>query len=329
MISVLLLSCKKPATEPSFYFWRTTASLSAGEKKALEELRVHTLYLRFFDVDVPNENGQAQPLGVIDSLELLPKNLSLVPVIYITNRTFTRLKTEGAVTELADKILKKINALHSTYNELQIDCDWSEKTREHYFLFLKELKKQLPASTKITATIRLHQVKYPERTGVPPVDGGMLMFYNMGNLHNSEGSNSIFDVATASAYTAHIKRYKLHLDAALPIFRWVVHYRNGTLKGLISKKQLPELKDTSYFYSTKGSTLFSVRRSGIMHGVSYEEGDVLKYEALNETELLEAAELLQKNLYEENRKLILYDLDDININYYDINTLQKIYSTFD
>jgi hypothetical protein len=322
------MSCEKPATEPSFYFWRTTASLSTGEKKALTELHITTLYTRFFDVDVADENGQAQPLGVIDSLSLLPKGLSLIPVVYITNRTFIRLNTETAVIELANKVLTKVNSLHSAYKELQIDCDWSEKTRARYFLFLKELKNKLPAGSKLTATIRLHQVKYPERTGVPPVDGGMLMFYNIGNLNDSEGPNSIFDVATASAYTDYIKRYKLHLDAALPIFRWVVHYRNGKLKGLISKKQLPELKDTSYFYAAKSNLLYSVKQSGILHGVSYEEGDVLKYEALSEKDLLEAAELLQKHLYEENRTIILYDLDDININYYEINTLKNVYSTF-
>ena len=322
-----LSSCKKYAADASFYFWRTRAALSPGEKAALKTHHVHTLYVRFFDVDTPQEDGQPKPMGVIDSLELLPPGLTVIPVVYITNRSFLRLRADTEAVALAHKVLRKVNSMHTNYPELQIDCDWSEKSRLRYFLFLETIRKQLPPAARLTATIRLHQVKYPEKTGVPPVDGGMLMFYNMGNLHLSEGPNSIFDVRTAKAYTPYISSYKLHLDAALPIFRWYVHYRNGKIKGLISKKQLPELKDTSYFY-TATSTRYSLKKAGIVNGVAYEAGDVLKQEALSDEQLLEAAALLQKSLYQERRNIVLYDLDDLNIQYYETNTLKAIYSSF-
>lgn len=322
-----LSACRKTATEASFYFWRTKALLSKGEAAALKTHHVKTLYVRFFDVDVKEENGKPQPLGVIDSLERLPRDLRLIPVVFITNRTFLRLNHDTESVSLARNLFKKVEALYPSYPELQIDCDWSEKTRERYFLLLRSLKTLLPKDAKLTATIRLHQVKYPLRTGVPPVDGGMLMFYNMGKLDDPGDLNSIFDASIASDYTPYLKGYTLHLDAALPVFHWIVHYRNGAIKGLITKKQLPEVSDTSYFCSGD-DPVYTVKKAALFHGVSYEAGDVLKYEEINDDLLLYAAALLKKSLPEEDRRIVLYDLDDINLNYYESSTLQTVFSTF-
>ena len=323
-----LLSCSKETVQDhSFYFWKTTTHLSKTEKQALTQHQVSKLYVRFFDVDYSSETRQAKPLGVVDSLELLPKHLSIIPVVYITNRTFLNLK-EPEILPLAENVLRKINGLYPNYQELQIDCDWSEKTKTNYFSFLKAIKKRSKQSLKLTATIRLHQIKYPVRNGVPPVDGGMLMFYNMGDLRTIDGPNSIFDPEIAGKYTAYIKGYTLHLDVALPIFRWYVHYRNGKIMGLITKKQTPETKDTLYFYDTKNGATFNVRQPLLAHGIYYETGDVLKYEALNKEALLKAAALLKGNLSQENRTIVLYDLDDININYYETKTLEDVFSSF-
>ena len=301
--------------------------MSPGEISALETHHVHTLYVRFFDVDTPEEKGQPLPLGVTDSLERLPEQLAVIPVVFITNRTFLRMQHDTEAVQLANKILKKITGMRSAFPELQIDCDWSEKTKDRYFILLQSLKKQLPQGTILSATIRLHQAKYPLRTGIPPADRGMLMFYNMGKIQNPKAPNSIFDAATAAAYTPYLRSYALPLDAALPVFRWYIHYRNGSIRGLITKKQLPEITDTSYFYST-GINLYTVKGSALMNGVSFETGDVLKYEALEDESLLEAASMLRKNLREENRRVVLYDLDDINIKYYESKTIQSVYSTF-
>lgn len=323
-----LLSCSKETVqEHSFYFWRTTTHLSATEKQTLQQHGVNKLYVRFFDVDYSSESRQPQPLGVTDSLELLPKNISVIPVVYITNRTFLNIKDQEVIP-FAEHVLQKISGLYPAYQELQIDCDWSEKTKVKYFIFLKAIKKLSKQAIKLTATIRLHQIKYPVRNGVPPIDGGMLMFYNMGDLHTPDGPNSIFDPEIAGRYTSYIKSYTLHLDVALPVFRWYVHYRNGKINGLITKKQLPEIKDTLYFYAHKNGTTFNVRQPLLAQGIYYETGDVLKYEALNDEALLAAAALLKEKLSQENRTIVLYDLDDININYYETKTLENVFSTF-
>jgi len=327
-VAVLVLAgCSAYTTEPSFYYWRTKAVLSATEKNLLQEQKVNTLYIRFFDIDLSEDTKVPVPFGVIDSLEALPEQLSLVPVVYITNRTFMTLNTAGII-KLAEQTVKKINGLYENYTELQIDCDWSQHTKETYFSFLKEVKSRLSKGTRLTATIRLHQVKYPVKTGVPPVDGGMLMFYNMGDLHQLNGPNSIFDEGIANKYTAYIKGYELYLDVALPVFRWYVHYRNGTIQGLITKKQLPDINDTAVFIKENNITHYTVKASQLMHGVYYRKDDVLKYEALSDEELFHAAKLLQSNLFPESRRIVLYDLDDLNTTYYEKETFEKVFAAF-
>ena len=86
--------------------------------------------------------------------------------------------------------------------------------------FKKEYRYQL------SATIRLHQVKYREETGVPPVDYGVLMYYNMGHI-SAMGANSIYDRSTALRYLGKLREYPLPLDIALPMFAWGVHSADG------------------------------------------------------------------------------------------------------
>lgn len=56
--------------------------------------------------------------------------------------------------------------------------------------------------------------------------------------------------------------------------------------------------------------------------------DVLKYETISKEQLIEAAELLQKNLKRENRKIVFYDLDENNINNYEKETFEKVVAGF-
>ncbi|WP_449399704.1 hypothetical protein [Chryseobacterium wanjuense] len=66
-------------------------------------------------------------------------------------------------------IQKKASEYHlKTSNEIQIDCDWTAGIRDDYFKFLKELKKV--SGKEITCTLRLHQVKDKNLTGIPPVE---------------------------------------------------------------------------------------------------------------------------------------------------------------
>lgn len=334
-------SCKKNISETSFYYWKTKFELSQSQKNILSDLQCKTIYTRVFDVDLDKGSQMPIPVGVIENPDSLAKNVNVVPVVFITNRTFLNLSKED-VTVLAKNILKKINSIKNNYTEIQFDCDWSGKTKENYFFFLEEVKKHLSKEIKLTCTIRLHQVKYSLRSGIPPVDRGTLMFYNMGNVHDQNEKNSIYNSKTAKKYTSFVKDYKLPLDLALPLFNWYVHYRNNAVIGLISKKDKPVTNDTNVFFAVKNSPLekedrgidsknntnFKVRTDHLESGIFYRTNDVLKLETLNNQQLIEAAELISKNLKEEDRKIIFFDLDEDNINKYDKKTFTKIRSIF-
>ena len=89
---------------------------------------------------------------------------------------------------------------HLKFKELQIDCDWTESTRDKYFHLLSTLRNELERNKQIiSATIRLHQVKYAAITGIPPVHRGMLMYYNMGKI-NATDNNSVYDKKIAEKY---------------------------------------------------------------------------------------------------------------------------------
>ncbi|MEO6303461.1 MAG: hypothetical protein ABIP51_09815 [Bacteroidia bacterium] len=320
-------SCKKNVSEASFYYWKTKFKISQTEKSALQQLNVNSLYVRFFDVDLEKESGKPIPVGVIEGLDSVPPNTKIIPVVFITNRTFLNLSKEEVLL-LAKNVVSKINSIKKDCNELQFDCDWSGKTKTNYFLFLEEVKKLLSKNTALTCTIRLHQVKYALRSGIPPVDRGILMFYNIGDLYDQNEANSIYNSQNAKKYITFIKDYKLPLDVALPVFRWFVHYRNNTVVGLITKDNMPKTNDTLYFSQLENNTKFNVRTDHLENGIFYRTNDVLKLETLNDEQLIEAAELVNENLKKEDRKIIFYDLDEDNIKYYDKKTFTKIMAVF-
>lgn len=340
-LSIFFVSCKKTNIETSFYYWKTKFHLSQTEKNTLQELHVRSLYVRFFDVDIDPDAQEPIPVGVIDGFDSLYKNTNIIPVVFVTNRTFLNLG-KASISKLANNIIKKINSIQNNYSELQFDCDWSGKTKENYFFFLEEVKKIISKDIKLTCTIRLHQVKYTFKTGVPPVNRGMLMFYNMGDLGDMNGENSIYNTKVAERYISFLKTYELPLDVALPIFKWYVHYRNSSVIGLITKSETPKINDTTNFSAfansplekgdkgidSKNITKFNVKTDHLENGIFYKKDDFLKYENISKEQLIEAAELLQQNLKKENRKIIFYDLDENNINYYDKETFTKINTIF-
>ncbi len=120
-----------------------------------------------------------------------------------------------ATAALAENIWRKVSEmvprLGRRSGELQFDCDWSDATRDRFFALLTAVgERARPAGITLSATIRLHQVKYRERTGVPPVERGMLMFYNMGRVDAAPGTNAIFDPAAAER----VSRPRRRLPAA-------------------------------------------------------------------------------------------------------------------
>lgn len=97
-------------------------------------------------------------------------------------------------------------------------------TKNNYFLLLKELKNNL--NKNISSTIRLHQIKYFNKTGVPPVDYGVLMYYNMSSLGDFNTKNYILDNNEAKKYHYNFENYPLKLKLALPLYSQAVQFRD-------------------------------------------------------------------------------------------------------
>ncbi len=212
-------------------------------------------------------------------------------------------------------------------SEVQIDCDWTEKTTGKYFYLLRELKQQPFFSDKIlSATIRLYQAKYKQRTGVPPVDKGLLMAYNMGNLKNPGIANSILDPGELDKYIRDIRSYPLHLDVALPLFSWYVWFKNDkTYKGLVHDYDLPSLNGFPVDEKTGGKFLFTSDFDTL--GFSFQKGDMLRKEDSDLSDIIKAGESLAKHFPNDTLTLCCFHLDSVILKKYPPDALEKIFNS--
>ncbi len=329
LASLFVCSCmenkKTREVHTSFYHWQSDLNISSFEKEYLEKLKVKEIYLRFFDLDWNAQEGVI-PLGVLEVDRSLPDDLKVIPTVFITNRCFSNIE-EADLPDLIEKMAIKISSQLeqlgiAEIDQLQMDCDWTQSTRYLYFRFLELLQAKF-SKVKLSATIRLHQIKYREETGVPPVDRGALMFYNMGDLEKTTTENSIFDWNTAAAYLGRLPDYPLDLDVALPVFSWGVLFRNGKMIKLINKLQEEDLRDSSRFEISQAPWV-EVVKSTYLQGYYLYQGDRLRLESVAPKALIEAAEHLSEKMMTERLNVIYYHLDSTTLKKYSYAQFQTI-----
>jgi len=317
-------SCRRDEYAPqrAFYHWQTQLSLDEAERDLISDLKIRHLFVRFFDVDWDEAYGGPAPLAEvrIDTAGL--SGLEIVPCIFITNRCMKRLPAED-VPELAQRIRRKTAELAAQYPgkkfyEFQVDCDWTAETKERYFALLTELGKLLHAEKKtLSATVRLHQFRHPETTGVPPVDRGMLMCYNTGDLENWDEENSILRAEEAALYFKNAPRYPIPLDGALPVFSWGVLFRNDQMIRLIHDLQPEQLADTTRF-ALLSPHRFEVIKSTWLDGHYLYAGDRLRLETPDPEDVRKCARWLQQAMQHTSRGAVLsfYHLDAGAVRYF-------------
>jgi len=327
------LSAKcRAGNHAGIYYWKTSLLITGFESDYLDALPARKLYLRFFDIDWEAASGQPRPVAVVEKAATLPESIELIPVVFITNRTFLNLPDED-IPSLAENVLKKIFLIALDFpehevKELQFDCDWSPKTRQKYFEFLRQVRlKLVEKPILLSSTIRLHQVRYFEKTGVPPADRGVLMFYNMGDLEDIQAENTILDLNIAKQYLDNFGEYPLPLDIALPLFSWGVLIREGKMISLINNLSVDDLEEEDRF-SKISESRFEVAKSTYLQGYYLYKGDVLRIESAPAETLLESAELLSNVLKTKDLSLIFYHLDSVSLNKYPHETLEKICDIF-
>jgi len=331
---LLFLSCEEEANHSTnYYHWKSSFAPSQEEWQHLAALESNKIYLRLFDIKwVPSEKA-AFPFAQLDweaTTSNLPQNLELIPTVYITNRSI-EYTLHSQIDSLATRIAKKIERMtediknkHSSvsFPEIQIDCDWSLETKDKYFQLLEVLKDYF-SEKQLSATIRLHQIKYYEKTGIPPVDRGILMFYNMGEVTKYEEHNSILDMDIAKRYFVNFDNYPLQLDIALPLFRWGVQFRDKQLvqlvnglhqDSLIANKSIEQMDENH----------FKLLESQYLYGSYMYKNDIIRTEAITSEQLSTAMTALQEQLGRKDFEVIFYHLDEAIIQQYPSSLIQSI-----
>ena len=269
--------------------------------------------MRYCDVGLRDE--QAVPIAPIEIDTFSTRGLAIVPVIYIKNEVFDDIATAQYAPQrfwgtetLSENVAKYIeqinNYYHLTVNEVQFDCDWTLNTKEYYFNFLKLFKEKNP-NLQLSATIRLHQVKYKDDTGVPPVDYGVLMYYNMDKI-TATGANSIYNRATAKRYISSLKSYPLQLNIALPMFSWGVHSVRGEVVNLVSGLTSAEIKTLKGVVATDITNVYEVKTQTYYKGRLWQAGDRIKIEEVTDAERQEMQDDLLKNMKTTPKELIWF-----------------------
>ncbi len=221
----LLCSCKgnsdwhtMPVSGNAVYYWRTHLSLDTTELRFLQQHDIRRIYCRYFDV-VIGEGDEPMPNATItfEDTVKLPPSVELVPTVFITENCL-----RCNVDSLPSRILRRILQMNETHDidsihEIQIDCDYTERSRETFYRVLEELQERCHDNDlTLSATIRLHQLAMP----VAPADYGVLMLYNTGDPSRFEEHNPILDLHDVAPYTKYLADYDLPLAAAYPVFLW-------------------------------------------------------------------------------------------------------------
>lgn len=333
----LLVACTSPQQRSvvhSFYHWQTTFSLTPAERAYLDSFVCKKLYVKLLDIGRDPATGEIQPYSRLEMADTSGlSQFEVVPVVFLTNEVFKNI-SEEKTGWLAEKVMETLPyTVGVEWNELQFDCDWTSSTCDAFFLFLKKIKERLPENVRLSATIRLHQYKFPEKTGVPPVERGMLMFYNTGDIESPEAGNSIFQPDDARKYLVGApKNYPLPLDLALPVFSWALVFRDGELWKIIPEVPDSELADTARFQAIPNppsairnpKSTFHIRKGTFIAGHYLRPGDLLKVEAISPVLLTEAARLAAQADLADDAVVAFFHLDSAIVRRYPVQLLDSV-----
>lgn len=296
LVSVALLSCggrHGGDAVRSVYYWSTTLRMDSVKEQFMREHNVSRMYIRYFDV-VEDESGRPVPNATLRFVTAVPKGIEVVPVVYIVNSCMRR-----DISGLAEKIYRRVRQMNETngiggVKEIQIDCDWTMRTRSVYFSFLRQLRSMAGADgIKLSATIRLHQLSQP----APPVDRGVLMMYNTGDFTDLACRKPILDMNDAAPYMSRLAGYGLPLAAAYPLYSWRILFRRGRYVGIMhADDDLPVLA-----------------------------GDSIVERRVELDDIMRAKDAVSRKRADANGEILLFDMSNQNITRFKPEDYEKIY----
>ena len=226
----------------SVYYWRTELRLDSMESAFLKDYDIRKFYCRYFDV-VMSDGAKKGPVPnatiTFPAPDDLPQGVELVPTVYITEDCMHQPHEE-----LAGRLVQRIVQMNETngisgVRELQIDCDYTERSRAVYYAFLEEVRREAAdRGLSLSTTIRLHQLQMP----VPPADYGVLMLYNTGDPRRFDERNPVLDLRDVRPYVRYLADYRLPLAAAYPVFRWVRQVQGVRIEHTVEADEILAVK---------------------------------------------------------------------------------------
>ncbi|WP_337486335.1 hypothetical protein [Prevotella sp.] len=282
----LTLSCSKPKPMPttmrSVYYWSTTLNMDSVKTAFMRNYDISRMYIRYFDV-VADQSGRAVPNATLKFATDVPQGIDIVPTVFVMPECLRQDRSR-----LASLIVKRVvqmNETNDVYNvkEIQIDCDWTQSTRQLYAEFMQAMMRECHSRhLKLSSTIRLHQLAQTP----PPADRGVLMMYNTGDATDIRCHEPILDMHDAAPYLPRLNDYKLKLSTAYPIFTWRILFRGGRFVGFIHNDgEYPILPSDS----------IALRQPSA-------------------ADIIEAVNVIGSRRPDANNEIILFDLNNHNIN---------------
>lgn len=319
------------ASAGSVYFWRTTFSLKDAEREFLDKHGICKMYIRFFDADYDYNEKDVVPVATIQFFDSIPGGIEIVPTIYITDHAMEEMQLREE--EFADKFLRRVNAIckryHISYDEIQLDCDWTKGTREHFYRLCEAVKARLDPPRRLSSTIRLHQLTQSP----PPVDKGVLMVYNTGNFKDEATRNSIFSYDDIEPYLRddRLTKFGLPLDIAYPAYGWSLVFYPRKEEYLFARitrhtdfSDCPGLKKigSNMYEATATVELPPDENSKYIYHVY--EGYRIRVERPSAGEILKVKALIERRLAGKPHGNIIYHLDEEQLSHYSDNEISEI-----
>ena len=332
MFSLLIFSCKSDNkvknVEHAFYYWKSGSWIFDDKLDTiLKQTKTQKLYVKFFEIENNDLMGNI-PISK-NRIRFYNKDIEVIPTIFIKNDVFLKSTLKDLdlladnINYLINKFIKEDFDKEVLVKEFQMDCDWTIKSKDNYFYFLRKIK--LISNKSISCTLRLYPYKYRNKMGIPPVNNVMLMCYNLLNPLENPKQNSILDINELSKYLNVSKKYPKHIDVALPIYSWMQLYQNNQFQGVIYSSHSYLIKNMKKIDSLWYEATQDVKTDNNYIRI----GDKIKYEQVTKETIDKTITLLKKNLdFDDTTTIALFHLDDDQLQKYSNEEIISFYTSF-
>jgi hypothetical protein len=327
----------------SFCYWKTTLSFSDIE--LFKQTSANHLYVRYFDVGWDANAKEPKPIETLQVyFHSFPCKL-ITPCVFFKNRVFQvcskeqldtlarRVKNriiqvDMAIAGVINKYQKHLpdSTVHPymNYSDILIDCDWTEKTKDNFFYFVQQLRKEI-SNKKLTTTLRLWQYKNQQMAGIPPVERVLLMCYHVQAADNHAVENSIASMDEIRKYIEGVN-YPLNIDIALPIFSWGVIFRGQDFKGIIKDARLEDYIDNPH-YERISENRFKLNEEVVIGDFFARPGDEIRIEMLSKDELKALADYLISHVKTDKySRITFFSWEDSYVKNYGADEIKAIYN---